>query len=433
MSLHKIDKWTAIALVVANMVGTGVFTSLGFQLLEIQSAWTIIFLWILGGIIALCGAFTYAEIGSYIIKNGGEYQYLSSFFHPMMGFVAGVVSVVVGFAAPIAAACVAFGKYFSYAFFSENQKELEKFMAILVLSGITGIHLLGLKVGGLFQKYVTLIKIVVMLLFLMAFFLPNANPEIFRWEKRIVDEVFSSAFAVSLIYVSYAYSGWNAAAYISAEIKNPEKILSKALIGGTFLVMMMYVLLNSCFLYSTPVEALKGNVEVGIISAQYIFGKSLGSLIGLLIAGLLVSTISSMMMASPRVLASMGEDFKVISVFNKRNKFHSPYISVLTIAVISMVMIVSSTFQWLINYIGITLIIFTLLTSVGLFVLRKKENYSPVFKVPFYPLPSLVFIFMNLWILVYVGKQEVSALIISVVTIGVSGILYGFIKYLERR
>ncbi len=434
MSLHKIDKWTAVALVVANMVGTGVFTSLGFQLVEMHNVWSILFLWVLGGIIALSGALTYAEIGSYLIKNGGEYAYLSHLFHPMLGFIAGVVSVVVGFAAPIAAACVAFGKYLSYTIISTQHHKLALLLSIAVLVCITCIHLLSIKVSALFQKYVTLVKIIVILIFLLALFLPNANPEIFKWnDKSFLSEVFSSSFAVSLIYVSYAYSGWNAAAYLTAEIEKPEKNLSKALITGTFLVMMLYVCLNFCFLYSTPVKVLKGNVEVGIISAQYIFGKSVGNLIGVLIASLLISTISSMLMAAPRVLASMGEDFSALSFFNQHNKFRSPYIALLAIAGISTIMIVSSTFQWLINYIGMTLIMFTLITSVGLFVLRKKENYCSVFKVPLYPLPVIFFIVMNAWILIYVGKQEMSALIMSVVTIIVSGMLYGLVKYFEQK
>lgn len=434
MSLHKIDKWTAVALVVANMVGTGVFTSLGFQLVEMHNVWSILFLWILGGIIALSGALTYAEIGSYLIKNGGEYAYLGHLFHPMLGFIAGVVSVVVGFAAPIAAACVAFGKYLSYTLVSTNHHRLELFLSIAVLVSITCIHLWSIKVSGLFQKYVTLVKIIVILMFSLALFLSNANPEIFKWEsKNFLSEVFSSSFAVSLIYVSYAYSGWNAAAYLSSEIEQPEKNLSKALITGTFLVMTLYVFLNFCFLYSTPVQALRSNVEVGIISAQYIFGKLVGNLMGVWIAGLLISTISSMLMASPRVLASMGEDFSGLSFFNQRNKFQSPYIALLVISGISAIMIISSTFQWLINYIGITLIVFTLMTAAGLFVLRRKENYCSVFKVPLYPLPVVFFIVMNVWILIYVGKQEISALIMSVVTIVASGVLYGLVKYFERR
>jgi len=209
MTFPKIDKWTATAVVVANMVGTGVFTSLGFQLLNIHNAWSIALLWVVGGIIALSGAFTYAEIGSYFIKNGGEYVYLNRLFHPALGFIAGFVSIIVGFAAPIAAACVAFGKYLSYTFFSSSESfTYSRWLAILVLTLISSVHLLNIKVAGNFQKVVTLLKIVIMILFGWAFMKNNANPAAFEWDiKTIANTLVSPAFAVSLIYVSYAYSG----------------------------------------------------------------------------------------------------------------------------------------------------------------------------------------------------------------------------------
>ncbi|MEW6773961.1 MAG: amino acid permease [Bacteroidota bacterium] len=431
MSFHKIDKWGAIAIVVANMVGTGVFTSLGFQLLDIQNAWSIMLLWIVGGLVALSGALTYAEIGTAMISNGGEYNYLQQLYHPSLGFVAGFISIVVGFAAPIAAACVAFGKYFSMAFFKSSYHS--NIISLCVLFFVSSIHLAGIRLGNIFQKNITLLKILIMLIFLMAFFIPNANPDIFHWHtQQIFSEVFSSAFAVSLIYVSYAYSGWNASAYIAAEIDKPQRNLVFSLIAGTLVVTIFYVFLNMAFLYATPVEKLKGNVEVGIISAQFIFGKNIGNVIGLLISLLLISTISSMMIASPRVLSAMGEHYKLLSVFSKTNQFRSPYIAILLIALISSIMIITSTFDWLINFIGITLILFTSLTALGIFILRQRKNYQPVFKVPLYPITPLFFILMNLWILIYVSIQNISALIISFAIILCGFIIYSIIHRFQK-
>lgn len=428
MFFHKIDKWAAIAIVIANMVGTGVFTSLGFQLLNIENAWSIALLWITGGFIALSGAFTYAEIGSYLIKNGGEYYYLSRLYHPSVGFVAGFISVIVGFAAPIAAASVAFAKYLAYSFFSDNSAHTETFISLSILIAISIIHLLSIKAGAQFQKWITLLKLIIILLFTSAFFYPNANAEYFKWSsKNILMDIFSSDFAVSLIYVSYAYSGWNAAAYIAGEIENAQKNLPKALITGTLVVMILYVMLNLSFMYSAPVQVLKGNVEVGVISAKYIFGETFGKITGLLISLLLISTINSMLIASPRVLASMGEDTIIFSVFNKRNKFNSPYLAVLIITGISALMIITSSFQWLINFIGITLIIFTVLTAIGIFILRRQKNYNPVFKTPFYPITPVFFILMNIWILIYVSIHQYSAMFISLLIILIGFILYWLI------
>lgn len=426
MSLYKLDKWAATAIVVANMVGTGVFTSLGFQLMDMDNAWSIAALWAMGGLIALCGAFTYAEIGSYLVKNGGEYHYLRELFHPSLGFVSGFVSVIVGFAAPIAAACVAFGKYLSYAYsfsFSHSVASL----TILVLVGC--VHLLSIKAGGIFQKYVTAIKLMVMLIFTASFFYPNANPSAFEWNtSAFFSHLVSPAFAVSLIYVSYAYSGWNAAAYVAAEIEKPQKNLSKAIVTGTILVMFFYILLNLCFLYSTPIRELKGNVEIGIISAKYIFGNTWGNIVGSLISLLLISTISSMIIAAPRVLSRVGEDYAVLSFLSKTNKYHSPYVALLLVVLMAAVLIVTASFEWLINFIGITLIFFTILTTSGIFILRKEKNYQPVYKTPLYPVVPVFFILMNIWILVYVAQKNMSALLASFFMIALGFIVYKLIK-----
>ncbi|GAB4202380.1 MAG: amino acid permease [Bacteroidia bacterium] len=426
MSLYKLDKWAATAIVVANMVGTGVFTSLGFQLMDIDNAWAIAALWITGGLIALCGAFTYAEIGSYLVKNGGEYHYLSELFHPSVGFVSGFVSVIIGFAAPIAAACVAFGKYLSYAYsFSFSHSVVS--LIILILVGC--VHLLSIRAGGIFQKYVTAIKLMVMLVFIASFFYPNANPSVFEYNaSAFFSHLISPAFAVSLIYVSYAYSGWNAAAYVAAEIEEPQKNLSKAIVTGTILVMFFYILLNLCFLYSTPVCELKGKVEIGIISAKYIFGNTLGNIVGALISLLLVSTISSMIIAAPRVLSRMGEDYAVLSFLSKTNRYRSPYASLLLIVLMSGILIVTASFEWLINFIGVTLIVFTILTASGIFILRKKKNYQPVYKTPLYPIVPVFFILMNIWILLYVSQKNISALFASFITILLGFIIYKIIK-----
>lgn len=409
----KIDQWAATAMVIANMVGTGVFTSLGFQLLDIQNAWSISALWLLGGIIALCGAFVYAEIGSIMVSNGGEYLYLSKIYHPALGFSAGIVSILVGFSAPIAAACVAFGKYFSYTFTSLSS--YDKSISIIILILIGSIHLLSIKIGTIFQKYITLIKIIVILLFFSAFFNTNANIDLFQLQpSSLLSDVFSSSFAISLIYVSYAYSGWNAASYVAGEIINPQKNLSKALIVGTLTVMVFYVLLNISFIYSTPVNQLKGNVEVGVISAGYIFGKKGGDIIGAAISLLLISTINSMFIAAPRVVETMGNDYRALKIFSHKNQYQSPYLSVIAIVISAGIMIISSTFEWLINFIGITLIIFTTLTVSGIFLIKKnKKHNASSFKVPFYPITPLFFIASNLWILIYVSFHNPSAFYLS--------------------
>jgi len=429
-SEHKktIGIWTATFMVIANMVGTGIFTSLGFQLTDIHNAFSIAILWIAGGIISLCGAFTYAEIASYIAESGGEYTFLGRIIHPALGFSAGIVSVIIGFSAPIAASCMAFGKYIAYSSGMTSPDNASTSIALALLIFMTIIHLAGMKVGALFQNYTTSLKVLIMILFVVGFMGVCANPHAFTIDlTTIFNEVFSPSFAVSLIYVSYSYSGWNAAAYVAGEIDHPQKKIAPALISGTLIVTILYVMINMVFLYSSPIDALKGNVEVGVISAKYIFGDKWGSLIGYVIAFFLVSAVSSMFIAGPHVLFVMSKDHPILAFANKKSKSGVPYVALLIMSSLATIMILTSSFEWLINFAGITLIVFSTLTVASLFLLRRKPEYKPQFRTPLYPLPPLFFISMNIWILVYVSLYQTSAAISSLTIIICSLLIYRFL------
>ncbi len=273
MTNHKIGFYTAISIVIANMIGTGVFTSLGFQVMGIQSGAALLALWIVGGILALCGALTYGEIGAAYPENGGEFHYLSKLYHPALGFLSGWVSVTVGFAAPIAAASMALGKYVHSVYPTINVMLL----AIGVIICITALHSFNLKAGSAFQRVFTLVKVLVIITFILFGILYHPNFDIsFQLDSNAASNIFSASFATSLIYVTYAYSGWNAAAYISGEIKNVNRTLPRALFLGTLIVLIVYTLLNFVFLTTTPIETLCGQIEVGYLSANQIFGSNIG-------------------------------------------------------------------------------------------------------------------------------------------------------------
>jgi APA family basic amino acid/polyamine antiporter len=246
---YKIGFYTAISLVIANMIGTGVFTSLGFQLFDIHSVFSILILWLLGGIISFCGALVYGELGSAIPRSGGEYVYLSTLMHPAVGFMSGWVSSTVGFAAPVALASMALGTYVNKIIPEINIT----ICALSVVTIITLVHSLNLKIGSGVQKTLTFLKVVVIVGFIIAGFIHTPSHEItIAPQTTSMNEIFSAGFWVSLIYVSYAYSGWNAASYLAGDMENPQKNLPKALLLGTLIVTVIYVLLNFIFLYSAP-------------------------------------------------------------------------------------------------------------------------------------------------------------------------------------
>ena len=400
----KIGVTTATAIVIANMVGTGVFTSLGFQVMGVKSIFALLMLWIIGGIMALCGALCYSELGAAIPRSGGEYTYLSKIYHPAVGFLSGFVSVFVGFAAPIALAAMALGGYFTTVFPWFDKVWVGAFVVIL----ITIVHSINLLVGSRFQNVVTSIKVLLIFIFIICgFVLGNHQSITIMPVAGSWKEIGGAAFAISLIFVSYAYSGWNASAYIASEIENPQKNLPKSILTGTLIVMGLYVLLNFIFLYSVPIPEMadaQGSpvIEIGSLSATKIFGATGGNIMSLIISILLISTISSMVFAGPRVTMVIGEDLSALKFFARKNKKGIPVIAIALQSIIALILIFTSSFSAVLTYLGFTLTLFTTLTVLGLFILRfTKPDLPRPFKAWGYPVTPIIFLALNLWIMYF--------------------------------
>ena len=222
------------------MIGTGVFTSLGFQLVDIQSAPAIIMLWLIGGLSALCGALSYAELGSALPRSGGEYHFLTDIYHPCAGFISGWVSATVGFAAPTALAALTFGSYLN----SSGVNVDPSWMATVAIIALTAAHCSTHRHSGSTQTLFTLLKLILIVVFsFMALTLsPMETQASFLWSTEDTVLLGSGAFAVSLIYVNYAYSGWNAATYISGELATPQQSLPWVLGVSTAVVAALYCL-----------------------------------------------------------------------------------------------------------------------------------------------------------------------------------------------
>ncbi len=396
MTNRKIDFWGATSMVVANMVGTGVFTSLGYQLFDIHTGFSIIMIWIFGGLLALLGAFSYAEIASRLPEDGGEFHFLSKIYHPAIGYMAGFVSSTVGFAAPVAGAALALGAYVHGVWGNLN----ERYVALFVVVAISMVHLYSMKLGLIFQKVSTLAKVIIILLFIGSGFLIAPNEISFLPEKGSFGEILNGfsltpAFAISLIFVSFAYSGWNASAYIAGSLKNPEKNLSRSILLGTTLVILLYVLLNAVFLMSSPITSLIGNKEIGLIAAKSLFGVSVGNLMGGIISLLLVSTISSMVFTGPRVMKSMFQEIPQLRLLGVTSQDGTPRTAILMQCLLSLVFLYTLNFESLIYYTSFTLSLFTLLTVLGLFVLRAKQGKPSGYKAWGYPITPFLFVLMT--------------------------------------
>ena len=399
-SVKKFSLWTAIAVVVANMVGTGIFTSLGFQLLDIRSPFVLMMLWVVGGVTALCGALTYAELSARLPRSGGEYNFLSQIWHPSAGFVSGWVSATIGFAAPIALAAMTFGAYLS-AVFPEVDQTLS---ASLLVVALTILHCISRAASGGTQSIMTALKVLLILVFCFMVAIFSEQPQTFSLAPQIGDQtlVLSSAFAVSLIYVNYGYTGWNAATYITNEIEDPQKNLPIILISGTLIVMVLYLLLNYVFLFGAPIDALEGKIEIGVIVAEQALGEVGGSVMGGLLSLMLISTVSAMVLAGPRVLQVIGEDFKIFS-FLSTVRQGVPIVAILFQSAIALGFILSSTFESVLVFAGFVMGLNTVFTVAGVFVLRfRKIGEEGIYRTWGYPVTPLIYLGLTIWTLTYI-------------------------------
>ncbi|MEW6469169.1 MAG: amino acid permease [Bacteroidota bacterium] len=428
MSGKKIGLYTATSIVIANMIGTGVFTSLGFQVAGIQTGFAIIMLWVLGGIAALTGALCYGEIGAMLPRSGGEYHYLSKIYHPAMGFVSGWVSATVGFAAPVALASFAFGEYLNNIVPGINIEHT----AAGIVAVISVIHCISLKAGSIFQNISTSVKVSIILVIIIAGFVAGRKGDIgFRPSAQSWEDMSGAAFAVSFFFVSLAYSGWNAAGYIASEMHDVQKNLPRALLRGTIIVMVLYVLLNFIFMYTTPLAQMSTAngpvVDIAGVAAQNIFGQTGGQIMSGIISVLLLSTISAMVLAGPRVTHAMGEDYRVLSLFGRKNSAGLPVMAILFQGAVALVFIYTATFNQVLTYISFTLNIFTFLTVLGLFILRFREpGARRPFSTPLYPLVPLLFLLISGWLMYFGFKMKIEESLWGLGT-ALSGLLVYFI------
>jgi APA family basic amino acid/polyamine antiporter len=359
----------ATAIVVADMVGVGVFTSLGFQVKDITSGFSIILLWLIGGIVALCGAICYAELACMFPRNSGEYNFLTRSYHPAVGFLAGWLSATVGFAAPVALAAMAFGEYAK----SIAPGAPPLVLGLAVIWAVSLVHLTGNRHGSLFQIVSTLVKLALI-----------------------------APFAISLVFVMYSYSGWNAATYIIGEIKDPPRALPRALLFGTLIVVALYVALNAVFLYTTPISALAGQIDVAVIAGTHIFGEGGGRLVGGLICLGLISTVSAMVWIGPRVTVAMGEDNPLLRVFSRRRANGVPMAAILFQAVVSSLLLFTQSFEAVLDFIQFSLIFCSFLAVLGVIKLRiTRPDLPRPFRAWGFPVTPIVFLSVTGFMMYY--------------------------------
>ncbi|MEO0606914.1 MAG: amino acid permease [Pseudomonadota bacterium] len=388
--------------------------------MTLQSGFALIMLWVVGGIVAVCGALSYAELGAALPRSGGEYNFLGRIYHPGAGFVSGWVSATVGFSAPVALAAMTFGAYTTSSLLPDAAPSVvdwtERGLAVALILILTLIHTRQRETSGTFQSVFTAIKVVVILVLSLAglALVTNYQPVSLMPASGDAGALASGAFAVSLIYVSYAYTGWNVATYLTDELEHPQRSLPRVLFAGAFGVMLLYILLNAVFLMTTPMDLMVGEVEIGVIAARYVFGDAAAMFTGAVLGVLLISTVSAMTIAGPRVLQVIGQDIPTFKLLAKSNEDGMPTVAVLVQSGLALVFVITATFDQVLVFAGFTLALNSLLAVAGLFVLRwRQPDLARPFKVPLYPILPLIYLALTIWTLFFVATHRPQEVAVS--------------------
>jgi APA family basic amino acid/polyamine antiporter len=389
------------------------------------SVFPIIMLWVVGGVLALCGALCYAELATALPRSGGEYNFLSRIYHPMVGFCTGLCSASIGFAAPIAASALVFGDYFCRAFPSCAHlvpNNTVHVLAFVLVTLVTACHLRSLRFTGWFQATMTGLTVLLILAFVgVGFSMPQRHPVTFLPHASDWNLPLLGAFGGSLIYVMYSYSGWNAASYIVEEVRNPAKALPRALILGTLFVLALYVAVNSVFLYTTPLPELAGKPEVAHIAGTAVFGPVGARISSALICVGLIANVSGMMWVGSRVSQAIGATYPVLGVLGRTSRTRVPYVSLAYQYLITFVLLFFDP-KNIINYVESVLIFWSLLAVLGVIVLRVREpNLPRPYRTWGYPVTPLIFAMIALFCLVqtYQSHPIESAVGAATVLIGI--------------
>ncbi len=402
--MKRISLLTATCIVIANMVGTGIFTSLGFQVGGLPTGFSIIALWIVGGICALCGAVSYAELGAALPRSGGEYNFLGVAYHPAVGFLAGWISMTVGFAAPVAIAAKPFGTYLADIWPAVNPMVLS--LAVVWIS--TLILLRDVKIGSAFQDGSTILKIVLVLVIIGAvLWVKSPQPIHFLPSAGDGGLITSAPFAISLYYVMYSYSGWNASTYIVGEMDRPARNIPLSVGLGTVIVMVLYVAVNAVFLYSTPIAEMAGKEQVALVAGRHLFGETGGNIMALFICLGLVSTVSSMMWIGPRVTMTMGQDLHALRWLGRQTAHGLPLNATLTQAVIATVLLTTASFDTVLKYVQFSLTLSSALAVAGVIVLRFRQPSLPrPYRAWGYPVTPVIFLGVSAWMMWFMLKDK---------------------------
>jgi APA family basic amino acid/polyamine antiporter len=433
--VRRLGTPSATALVVSNMIGVGIFTTTGFLAGDLAQPSLVIGIWLVGALIALAGALCYSELAINFPRSGGEYVYLSEAWGPAWGFINGWVSFFAGFSAPIAVAALGVAEYLGHFFPGVTAESAglvsgAQLVACAIVVVFTLVNLVGISQVAALQNVLTATKLVVIGAFLVLGFTVGSGDwgHFSQAAERWSTNTLAGQFAISLIFVFWGYSGWNAAVYVAEEIREPERTLPIALVLGTLFVAVVYTLLNILYIYASPLESMKGVIAVGAHTATALFGERVGGIFSAAMAAALLATVNAMCMVGPRVYYAMAKDGAFFAAAARVHpRWRSPWIAVLAQGACCVVLILTGTFESLAYYIGFTLFLFSALSVLALLRFRKRPGWkrSPWVDIAF-PFIPVMYGAMNVWVFVYFVQARSWEALWSLLTVAAGAVIHRF-------
>jgi len=435
---RSLGLWAAVAIVVSNVIGSGIFTTSGFLARDLGNPSLLLGAWALGGVLALAGALTYGELGARIPKAGGEYVFLRESFGPLPAFLTGWASFWVGFSAPIAAAAIAFVEHLSFFYPSlaiEAGSDaaagwLERigpghFVAIGVVVLMALIHRRTATVGARFHVGVTFAKVaLISILIVGGLTIGTGEVAHFQASAPIDWDIAFPGLAIGLIFVMFSYSGWNAAAYIGEEVRDPERNLPLSLILGTIIVAIIYMGLNAVYLYAMPLDDMKGVLRVGEMATERLFPSTAAPFLNVLFMATILGAVSAMTIAGPRVYFAMARDrLFPAPIARIHPRYQTPSTAILLQAAWTSLLVLSGTFAQLVMFSTIVLLVFTGWTVISLFVLRKRRPDFDGYRTWGYPFTPILFLLITGWSVIYtlLNRPQESLVGLGICALGVPG------------
>lgn len=419
--VRRLNLFDATLLVIGNVVGAGIFTTSGFLAGELSQPSLFIGIWIIGGLLTLCGALTYAELAAMFPHSGGDYQFLKAAYGPWAGYLLGWVSFWIINPGSIAALSIALVSYLK-GFFPFGTPFPEKIFAISIILFLSLVNCRGVRWSGTTQDIFTLGNLAIICIFVAGGLL-SMKGDYQHFTASSGSLPLSKLFGPAMIAVIFTYSGWFVTAYIGGEIKNPGRNLPLSLLAGTAIVTVLYTLINMTYLYAIPIPQLKGAVNVAQVSAESLFNKGFARILSLSVMLAIAASINATILAGARIYYAMASDHIFWTRLKNLHPFyHTPYLSILTQMILACLFVIVGTFNQLLSYVVFIMILSSVATGIAHLILRKRKPELPrPYRTWGYPVIPVLFVAVYVWIAVQIAFDMPGTSLIGIL-IALSGL-----------